>query len=112
MYGPYLVRSVEIKDSVIHLTGDWSDQTPVEIWAPESVNKATFNGKDLETVKTKYGTLIGELQAASSNVKDVEAMLPPLTDWKVAEGLPESEPTYDDSRWTGESPDSLCYSCY
>lgn len=95
------MRTANIDGDTIHVTGDWSNQTRVEIWAPKNVVRATFNGLPLEVVKSEYGTLVGALQVAKFTTQSVEAQLPVLTEWKMEEGLPELEPTYDDSRWTG-----------
>ncbi|KAL0937067.1 glycosyl hydrolase family 35 [Colletotrichum truncatum] len=106
VHGPYLVRAASISGDTIHVTGDWSGETEVEIWAPKSVNKATFNGAALDVIQSPYGTLVGKLGASDVTVQSVEAQLPPLTEWKVADGLPETDPTYDDSRWTDADHDT------
>ncbi|KAF6839324.1 glycosyl hydrolase family 35 [Colletotrichum musicola] len=98
--GPYLMRTASIDGDSIHLTGDWSSKTEVEVWAPENVAKVTFNGAPLDVTKSSYGTLIGTLGATEVTEETVLAQLPALTEWKVAEGLPEVDPAYDDSRWT------------
>jgi hypothetical protein len=100
VHGPYLVRFVEIDGDTIHLTGDWSDETRVEVWAPKEVFKVTFNGKALEVKKSCYRTLVGTVPASNVTVDSVENLLPTLL-WKVAEGLPEAATDYDDSNWTG-----------
>lgn len=100
--GPYLVRTAEIKSDTIHVTGDWSNKTTVEVWAPKKVKHVTFNAVKLKVTKSKYGSLIGHLPTSKATVESVAAQLPPLTDWKVADGLPEIATDYDDSRWTGQ----------
>lgn len=76
----------------------------VEVWAPESVAKVTFNGAPLDVTKSNYGTLVGRLGATEVSIESVQSQLPALSEWKVAKGLPEADPKYDDSRWTGQSP--------
>ncbi|KAH7155975.1 putative beta-galactosidase [Dactylonectria macrodidyma] len=100
VHGPYLVRTATIKGDTIHVTGDWDEATDVEIWAPKKVKRVTFNGAKLKVSKSKYGSLISSLSAPKVTVDSLTAQLPPLTKWKVADGLPEVAADYDDSRWT------------
>ncbi|KAL4862486.1 beta-galactosidase, domain 2-domain-containing protein [Aspergillus spectabilis] len=100
VHGPYLVRTAEVKGNTIHVTGDWNEETTVEIWAPKRVKNATFNGSKLKVRKSRYGTLIGTLPAAKVTVESLIAELPLLTAWKIADNLPEKEAEYDDSNWT------------
>ncbi|KAH7012793.1 putative beta-galactosidase [Macrophomina phaseolina] len=100
VHGPYLVRTASIKGDTIHITGDWDEETSVEIWAPKKVKQATFNGAKLKVSNSKYGSLIGSLPAPEVTVDSLAAQLPPLKMWKVADGLPEVAANYDDSRWT------------
>ncbi|PVH69260.1 glycoside hydrolase family 35 protein [Cadophora sp. DSE1049] len=97
--GPYLVRGASIKSKTLELTGDWDKKTDVEIWAPKSVEKVEFNGKSLSVKKTGSGSLIGTLESSKHTIQTIQADLPKLK-WKVADGLPEVDPKYDDSRWT------------
>jgi hypothetical protein len=46
--------------------------------------------------------LIGTLPAPEVTLESLTANLPPLTEWKVADNLPEAATDYDDSNWTGE----------
>ncbi|KAL4876531.1 glycoside hydrolase superfamily [Aspergillus karnatakaensis] len=98
--GPYLVRTADIKRDTIHITGDWDEETTIEIWAPKKVKNVTFNGSKLKIRKSKYGSLIGTLAAGEVTIESLTADLPPLTEWKVANNLPEKEVDYDDSKWT------------
>lgn len=98
--GPYLVRTAKWEGKgkkTLALTGDWSDETDIEIFAPSQCKKVTFNGKAIKTQKTKYGSLKGTLPAASVTAEDITSILPPLTEWKVSDNLPERLATYDDS---------------
>ncbi|UPL02867.1 hypothetical protein LCI18_013801 [Fusarium solani-melongenae] len=102
IHGPYLVRTASIKGDTIHITGDWDEETEVEIWAPKKVTKAAFNGARLKVSKSKYGSLLGNLAAPEVTTETLAAQLPALTKWKVADGLPEIAAHYDDSRWTSK----------
>lgn len=97
------MRTASIKGDTIHITGDWDEETNVEIWAPKKVKQATFNGAKLEVSSSGYGSLIGTLPAPEVTVDSLATQLPPLTKWKVADGLPEVAANYDDSRWTSKS---------
>ncbi|OJJ02116.1 hypothetical protein ASPVEDRAFT_52869 [Aspergillus versicolor CBS 583.65] len=100
VHGPYLVRTAQITGNTIHVTGDWDEETDIEIWAPKKVTDATFNGANLNVSKSKYGSLIGTLPAAEVTIESLAASLPSLGDWKVADNLPETAAEYDDSNWT------------
>ena len=94
--GPYLVRSAEEKGKSLALTGDWSSETDLEVYAPKRYSKVTFNGKEIKVKKTKYGSLRGTLPAAKATVESITSILPTL-EWKVSDALPERSLDYDDS---------------
>lgn len=94
--GPYLVRSVEEKGKTLVLTGDWSSETELEVYAPKRYSKVTFNGKEIKVKKTKYGSLRGTLAAARVTVESISSILPTL-EWKVSDALPERSLGYVDS---------------
>ncbi|KAH7217574.1 putative beta-galactosidase [Fusarium oxysporum] len=98
--GPYLVRSASIKGDTININGDWDEETTVEIWAPNTIRKVSFNGEKLQVTKSKYGSFIGTLPAPDITVESFTSSLPSLSHWKVSEGLAEVAADYDDSRWT------------
>jgi hypothetical protein len=97
--GPYLVRGPSIQHSTLSITGDWVNTTSIEVFAPSLVRSITFNGTPLRVTKTAYGSFVGQLQASKWTAATIEASLPALSNWKVADGLPERNATYDDSRW-------------
>jgi hypothetical protein len=101
--GPYLVRSVSITGTTLQLTGDYSNTTDIEVYAPHSITHVTFNGENTQVSKTSYGSLVGKLGVCSETTASIQAKLPVLTSWKFNDGLPERMADYDDSRWTGES---------
>ena len=85
----------------VDLTGDWSNTTEVEVFAPLAVSRVRFNGKDINASRTSYGSLVGQLDAGTQSTASIQAQLPPLNNWKVNDGLLERSADYDDSRWVG-----------
>jgi hypothetical protein len=90
--GPYLVRSVSNDGRCLALKGDILNTTAIEVFASASVNSLSWNGKQLQTSRTAYGSLKATVAAFNSTIK-----LPSLVDWKVQDTLPEKLPSYDDS---------------
>lgn len=103
MQGPYLVRNAKIVKDTLYIQVDWSTETRVEIWADKDVQQVVVNDEKFEVAKTAYGSLIGVLLATSVTMETIEKQLPSLTEWKVADGLPETAVDYDDFRWNGTS---------
>lgn len=70
----------------------------MEIFAPNDVKTVTWNGKQLKTSKSSYGSLKATIAAP------VSIQLPAFTSWKVNDSLPERLPTYDASglAWVGQ----------
>ncbi|XHG07467.1 hypothetical protein AWENTII_010610 [Aspergillus wentii] len=96
--GPYLVRGAKITESTLAVTGDSVDATSIEVFAPQTLDTITWNGKEVKTTRTEYGSLRASL-AAPPSIK-----LPSLTSWKTKDSLPERLPSYDDSgeAWAGK----------
>jgi hypothetical protein len=94
--GPYLVRSALDEGKTLALTGDWSSETDLEVYAPSCYSKLSFNGKEIKVKKTKYGSLTGTVPASHATVESITNILPTL-DWKVSDALPERSLDYDDS---------------
>lgn len=111
VHGPYLVRSIVMKNDELEITGDWSNSTALEVFAPAAISSVKFNGKGVRTEKTAWGSLVGTLDASQANTDSILASLPKLDDWKAADGLPERLPGYDDSKWVlanrSSSPNTL-----
>ncbi|TKA82558.1 hypothetical protein B0A55_01201 [Friedmanniomyces simplex] len=115
--GPYLVRTATVDNGTISLTGDYNGTTELEIFAPLGTETAgwsgggyghhswggrgsrtvLFNGQAVAVRSTPYGSLVGSLSASNATVETVQASIPALTDWKVADGLPERMANYNDS---------------
>lgn len=94
--GPYLVRSATPAGKTLALTGDWTSETELEVYAAKRYSKITFNGKEIKVKKTKYGSLTGTLPASTVTVDSITKILPTLS-WKVSDALPERSLDYDDS---------------
>lgn len=90
--GPYLVRHVANENGVLALKGDILTSTEIEVFASKDFKKLSWNGQELKTHRTAHGSLTANVKAFSGSIK-----LPELNDWKVADGLPEKQPSYDDS---------------
>ncbi|KAK4569364.1 hypothetical protein LTR86_003127 [Recurvomyces mirabilis] len=120
--GPYLVRSAEIVDGTICLTGDYSadEATELEVFAsqrsgsdwqhggswqqggswdhgPQNSTTVTWNGKYVPMRPTRYGSLIGSLTPPNTTVAFLQSSIPALTSWLSADGLPERLQSYNDS---------------
>ncbi|PSN60780.1 hypothetical protein BS50DRAFT_578950 [Corynespora cassiicola Philippines] len=92
--GPYLVRSASISDGTVSIIGDNARATNIEVYAA-SASKLSWNGKELETEKTSYGSLIAQIPGAEER----EISLPELGNFKAADSSPEIDPSYDDKNW-------------
>ncbi|MFE2185057.1 beta-galactosidase [Streptomyces sp. NPDC059455] len=79
--GPSLVRTAELDDGTLKLTGDSTDASKIEVIA--DATKVTWNGR---------------AAAVTQAPRPIE--LPELTTWKYKEEAPESAPGFDDSAWT------------
>lgn len=95
--GPYLVRSASVSGSTLAIRGDSTDKTDVEVFAPKGVKAITWNGKQVKSSKTSYGSLKATL-AAPPAIK-----LPSFGSWRSNDSLPERLESYDDSgaAWVG-----------
>ncbi|KAJ5818332.1 Glycoside hydrolase family 35 [Penicillium riverlandense] len=95
--GPYLVREATVSRDTVSLVGDNANTTSLEVYVGSSkVRKIKWNGKEIQTKRTAYGSLIGTAQGA----ENTKISLPALGPWKAQDTIPEIQPDYDDSRWT------------
>ncbi|KAK0660611.1 putative beta-galactosidase C [Lasiodiplodia hormozganensis] len=95
--GPYLVRSASVSGSTVSISGDHLNETSIDVYVGDpSVDTISWNGAELSTTRSAYGSLQAELPG----IIDRDVTLPALSGWKVADALPEANPSYDDSRWT------------
>lgn len=58
--GPYLVRTASVSGDTVFIVGDNANATRIEVYAG-NVAKISWNGKDLTTSKTSYGSLVAEI---------------------------------------------------
>ncbi|KAI9044003.1 glycoside hydrolase family 35 protein [Aspergillus affinis] len=89
--GPYLVRAASVSGSTLALRGDSTDKTNLEVFAPKDVKAITWNGKQVKSSETPYGSLKATL-AAPPSIK-----LPSFGSWRSNDSLPERLESYDDS---------------
>lgn len=95
----YLVRSVSIEGTALHIYGDLNSTVPIKvIGAPKSTTDLHFNSQKLSfTTDPVTGEWTSSLQysAPTFNLPDLSSL-----DWKYVDDLPEIQPGYDDSLWT------------
>ncbi|MFF4268582.1 beta-galactosidase [Streptomyces sp. NPDC001536] len=96
VYGPSLVRSVTLEDSTVHLTGDTTAVTGLEVWGPRGIGQVTWNGRPVPTRVSATNSLI-----ALKPLPGVGAVSLPALDkgWRRRTENPESAPDFDDSAW-------------
>jgi hypothetical protein len=94
----YLLRTAEISDGCIHLTGDLNATSDIEVvgGAPAHTTELTWNG---QSIPFKQNRRTGVVTATATFEKPTFSV-PSLTDWKVVDSLPEIKNGYDDSLWT------------
>jgi beta-galactosidase GanA len=95
----YLVRSVYIEGTALHIDGDINATVPIKvIGAPSSTKDLHFN-----SLKLDFNTdpITGEWSSTLPYTAPVIS-LPDLStlDWKYVDNLPEVSSSYDDSAWT------------
>ena len=94
--GPYLVRGATLEGSHLALRGDLNATTTLDLIAPSSVRRVSWNGAPVNVKKTDIGTLRGTLEfnlkaPALPNLKEAE--------WFCTDSLPEIQAGFDDSQW-------------
>lgn len=95
--GPYLVRSAQINDNVLALTGDLEKDVELQVVAPKSVKKITWNGDDIHVSSSSSSSVLSGQVKPKNNLSAVK--IPKLTGWKFKDSLPEVQPGFDDSNW-------------
>ena len=95
----YLLRSVQVADGCVHLTGDLNATADIEVigGAPAHTTELTFNGQSIPFKQHASGVVTG-----IATYKNASFSIPNLSTvgWKVIDSLPEVQPGYDDSLWT------------
>ncbi|MBX7551477.1 beta-galactosidase [Streptomyces sp. tea 10] len=95
VYGPALLRHAEVRGRAVHLTGDITETTAMEVWAPRGVDTVVWNGRTLPT----RVTLSGSLMTSAMLPAVPEVRLPELGGWRMRRENPEAGPGFDDSGW-------------
>lgn len=98
VFGPYLVRNASLSDSgtVLAIHGDLNATTTIDIIAPPSVKRVTWNGEEANVKVSNIGTLRGQLEFSLRapqlpNLKTIQ--------WACTDALPEIQREFDDSKW-------------
>ena len=91
--GPYVVRNATVTGSTANLVGDTNGTTTLEV-AGTNVKSVTWNGQQVKTKTTAWGTLVGTVGGAP-----VAITLPALSNWKYSAASPETASSFDDSKW-------------
>ena len=98
VFGPYLVRNATLSQEgrVLALHGDINATTTLDLVAPPSVERVTWNGLSVPVVRSHLGTLQGTLpfSATPPELPDLRA-----AEWLCADALPEIQDDFDDSDW-------------
>lgn len=95
--GPALVREASVSGKALALTGDTIAPSQLEVWAPDSIDTISWNGKAVPVEATAGGSL-----QATSPLAGVDPIaLPDIWKgrWLRRAGSPESAPDFDDSGW-------------
>jgi hypothetical protein len=92
--GAYHVANASTSSGVLALFGQLNGtSSTLEIVAPSAVTSVTFNGAQATSSRsTDYGSIVAAFDGASSEAEAYEA--PALTQWKVADSLPEIAADY------------------
>ncbi|KAI8059005.1 glycoside hydrolase superfamily [Gongronella butleri] len=95
VYGSYLVRGESATSgNTLWLRGDTNDTSTVEVFASKSFKNVAWNGEQIDTTTTNYGSLKAQLKGPPT------ASVPKLTGWTVGYEAPEKQAAFDDSDWT------------
>ncbi len=95
--GPELVRTAVVRGATLFLTGDTSQPSDLEVWAPADVHSVTWNGRPVSVRPTRAGSL----SARAELTGPAPYTLPDLTQsaWRYSPESPEAQPSFDDSSW-------------
>ncbi|HEY3477973.1 MAG TPA: beta galactosidase jelly roll domain-containing protein, partial [Streptomyces sp.] len=93
--GPALVRTVRAAGPTLHLTGDTTAPSDLEVWAPRGIDAVYWNRTRVAMSATHSGSMVARHQLAGPP----PVILPALTGWHRAPENPEAAPDFDDSAW-------------
>jgi hypothetical protein len=95
----YLIRTADIRNAELRLTGDVNQTTKIELISSPSGNlkEISFNGERLRNSKSTNGKISGTVRYDPPQLD-----IPDLANlqWKFLDSLPEIQSSYDDSDWT------------
>jgi hypothetical protein len=95
----YLIRTADLIETRLHLTGDVNATTEIEIISSpvKHLQDITFNGEALKTSKLTNRKISGTVRydPPKFDIPDLSNL-----DWKFLDSLPEIMTSYDDSAWT------------
>ncbi|WP_405737568.1 beta-galactosidase [Streptomyces sp. NBC_00028] len=95
VYGPSLVRQLRLQDTTVHLTGDTTKLTGLEVWGPRGIEHVTWNQRPVASRISATASLLA-LQPLQGQGP---VTLPALDGWRRKTENPESAPDFDDSAW-------------
>ncbi|KAI9488309.1 hypothetical protein BDB00DRAFT_791956 [Zychaea mexicana] len=85
--GLYLVRGASVSGGSVAFTGDIDATTDIQVNLPDDITSITWNGQDTGTLEFK-----------KPNIKFTEDLS--KAQWKYSSAFPETDPAFDDSKWT------------
>jgi len=91
--GPYLVRSIELKNGDLVIRGDVDRDSDITIYTKVLFNRSRFNDEILRLSRTGCEGLMARVQGPP------KVSLPQLNNWRFKMGSPERFPDFDDTRW-------------
>ncbi|MES5821351.1 beta-galactosidase [Streptomyces sp. RG80] len=96
VYGPSLVRDVTLEGSAVHVTGDTTKVTGLEVWGPRGIGQVTWNGRPVPSRISATNSLLALAPLAGQGPVPLPAL---DKGWRRRTGNPESAPDFDDSAW-------------
>lgn len=94
--GPYLVRNATRTGATLSINGDNINTTIIEVYAGDpSIKSISWNNRVLATNRTTYGSFVASIVGTENRT----IVLPVLSDWLMADSLPERSQDYNDSSW-------------
>jgi beta-galactosidase GanA len=92
--GTALARSASVTGDTLRLSADTAADGDVEVFGPSGVHRVEVGFEALRLRSTASGSLVGRVRGPDP------VRLPELTGWRVRPEAPESQVSFDDSRWT------------
>lgn len=95
---PFVRRAAYSDDkATVHLWGQTNVSTTINVVAPASFTKLTWNGEDLNVTQQSYGTLQAQVAGLSDAINSYSPPDLSTLTWKYADSFPEvADPNFDD----------------